>query len=96
VSAPEPQPTEPSVAALLNRQPEPVVQYEIVGHVEVERPQPCQTCGGSGRVTCPGPSQLNLTQKGLAAAGLVYHKDYCHGLHMGGHPCPDCTPKENP
>ena len=91
---PKEQPAEPSVAVLLNRQPDPPSDYEVVGRVEVERP--CQTCGGSERLSCPGPSQFNLTQKGLTAAGLVYHKDYCNGMHMGGHPCPDCTKEPQP
>jgi len=51
--------------------------------------RPCDTCDGTTRIACPGPSVEPKTQMGRDAAGLVAGKDYCYGMHMG-HPCPDC------
>lgn len=51
--------------------------------------RPCDTCGGTGTVHCPGPSVKPQTQMQRNAAGLVMGRDYCYGMHMG-HDCPDC------
>ncbi len=57
-------------------------------------PQLCQTCGGSGRVACPGPSFLEpKTKMQRDALGMREGIDYCYGMHMG-HDCPHCPTVE--
>lgn len=47
---------------------------------------PCQTCGGNFRLACPGPTaKTNAERK----AGRMY-VDWCYGMHINTHPCPDC------
>lgn len=58
-------------------------------HLPQHWERPCDRCGGTTRIACPGMSVEPKTQMGRDAAGLVMGKDYCYGMHMG-HPCPDC------